>query len=122
MSRLESSHLTVFSRNSHLAVLTIAKYFIDIKVAFPKSLYFYCHKKCHSLPGISEKVHITVKFQKTDIDKYASGHAFFIVHILTCKNYEKSHFIIILLKLHFVFYHIQKLHLFIRYTMYHFLY
>ena len=78
MSRLESSHLTVFSRNSHLAVLTIAKYFIDIKVAFPKSLYFYCHKKCHSLPGISEKVHITVKFQKTDIDKYAMGMLFLL--------------------------------------------
>ena len=75
MSRLESSHLTVFSRSNNLTVLkksiqntlTILilmswKHSIDFTVAFSKSLYFYSHKKCHSLPEISEKVHIKIKF------------------------------------------------------------
>ena len=33
----------------------------------------YSHRKCHSLPEILEKVHITAKSQKTDIDKYATS-------------------------------------------------
>ena len=44
------------------------KYPIDFKVAFSKSLYFYSHIKNHRLPEISEKVHITAKFQKTVFD------------------------------------------------------
>ena len=28
---------------------------------------------CHSLPGKSEKMHITAKFQKTAFDKYATN-------------------------------------------------
>ena len=42
-------------------------------MGFSKSLYFYSHKKCHSLPGISEEFHITAKIQKTELDKYATG-------------------------------------------------
>ena len=40
------------------------KYSVDFTVAFSKSLFFYSHKKYHSLSEISEKVHITAKFQK----------------------------------------------------------
>ena len=43
---------------------------IESTVGFSKSLYFKSHKKYSSLPGISEKVHIKVKFQKTEFDKY----------------------------------------------------
>ena len=46
--------------------------------SFPKSQYFYFHKKYHILSGISEKVHITAKFQKTEFDKYATGHVFLL--------------------------------------------
>ena len=47
------------------------KYSVNFTVAaFCKSLYFYSHKKCHSLQGIPEKVHITIKFQKTEFDKH----------------------------------------------------
>ena len=49
------------------------KYFIDFTVACFKSLYLYNHKKCHSLPRISEKVHITAKFYKTEFHKYFTG-------------------------------------------------
>ena len=35
-------------------------------------LYFYSHKKCHSLPGISEKQYIKANFQKTGFVKYTS--------------------------------------------------
>ena len=35
-------------------------------------LYFYSHKKGHSLPGISEKKHIKANFQKTEFVKYTS--------------------------------------------------
>ena len=34
------------------------KYFIESTTVFSESLYFYRHKKCYSLPGISEKNHI----------------------------------------------------------------
>ena len=47
------------------------KYFVNFTVAFSTSLCFYNRKKCHSLLGISEKVHITAKFQKNKYDKYA---------------------------------------------------
>ena len=47
------------------------KYSIDFTVAFSKSLSFCSQKKCHDLLGISEKVHITAKFQKTEFDKCA---------------------------------------------------
>ena len=51
-----------------------------LTVAFSKSLFFYSHKKCHSLPGISDNMHITAKFQKTEFDKYAtSGVSAFII-------------------------------------------
>ena len=49
------------------------KYSIHFTVAFSRSLYFYSQNKCHNLPGTSEKVHITAKFQKTEFDKYATG-------------------------------------------------
>ena len=54
-----------------LLILMGSKYSIDFTVAFSESLFFYSHKKSHSLPRISEKVHITAKFQKTEFDKYA---------------------------------------------------
>ena len=47
------------------------KYSIDFTVVLSKSLYLNSHKKCRSLPGISEKVHITAKFQKNEFDKHA---------------------------------------------------
>ena len=46
---------------------------IKSTVAFCKSLYFYSHKKCHSLPGIFGKVHIKEKFQKTEFYKYVTN-------------------------------------------------
>ena len=46
------------------------KYSIDFAVALFKRLYFYSHKNCHSVPGISERVHIEVKLLKTEFDKY----------------------------------------------------
>ena len=49
------------------------KYSIDFAVAFSKSVYFYSHKNYHSSPGVPEKVHFTVKLQKTEFDKYATG-------------------------------------------------
>ena len=49
------------------------KYSVDFTVAFSKSLFFYSHKKCNSLPGISDNMHITAKFQKTEFDKYAAS-------------------------------------------------
>ena len=71
MSRLERSHLTVFSRSSYLPILTKYiknilttliligwKYSIESTVVFSKSLYLHSHKKCHSWQGISEKEHI----------------------------------------------------------------
>ena len=58
------------------------KYYMDFTVATSESLYFYSRKKCHSLPGISEKVHITEKLQKTQFDKYATrGVSAFSIHI-----------------------------------------
>ena len=40
----------------------------------------YCsHKKCHSIPKISEKAHITAKFQKTEFDKYATSAVAFSI-------------------------------------------
>ena len=55
------------------------KYSLDFTVVFSKSLYFYSHIKCHSSPGISEKVHIRAKFQKTEFDKYATNSLVLIV-------------------------------------------
>ena len=49
------------------------KYYMEFTVAVSKSLFFYSHKKCHSLSGISEKVYIIVKFQKTEFDNYATS-------------------------------------------------
>ena len=49
------------------------KYSIDFTIVLSKSLYFYSHKKCHRLPGISEKVHITGKSQKNEFDRYATS-------------------------------------------------
>ena len=49
------------------------KYSISFTTAFSRSLYFYSHEKYHSLPGISEKIHITAKLQKTEFDKYATS-------------------------------------------------
>ena len=46
------------------------KVLINLTIVLTKSLYFYGHKKCHSLPGISRKVYITAKFLKTEFDKY----------------------------------------------------
>ena len=51
------------------------KYSIEYTVGFSKSLYLYSHKKCHSLLGISEKVHVKANFQKTEFDKYAASGA-----------------------------------------------
>ena len=86
MSRLESSHLKVFSRNGHLTILTKSmqntstilillsfKYSIDSRAVFSKSLFFHCHKKFHSLSIISKRVYIKVKFQKTEYDEYATS-------------------------------------------------
>ena len=49
------------------------KYSIGFTVAFSKSLLYYSHKKCHSLSGISEKVHIKAKFHKTEFDKHGTS-------------------------------------------------
>ena len=49
------------------------KYTINFTVAFYKSLFFYSHKECNSLPGIYEKVHSTAKFQKIEFDKYTTN-------------------------------------------------
>ena len=59
------------------------KYSIEFTVAFSKSLFFYSHKKCNSLSGISEKMYITAKFQKTEFDIYATsrGSTFSITSI-----------------------------------------
>ena len=46
------------------------KYSINFTIAFSKSLKLY---QCHNLPGISEKVQITARFQKTEFDKYATS-------------------------------------------------
>ena len=46
------------------------KVLINLTIVLTKSLYFYGHKKCHSLPGISRKVYITAKFLKIEFDKY----------------------------------------------------
>ena len=54
-----------------MIILMGLKYCINFTVLFSKRLYFYSHKKCHSLPGISEKLHITTKSQKAEFDKYA---------------------------------------------------
>ena len=40
---------------------------IDYTIAFSKGLFFFSHKECHSLSGISEEVHITAKFQKLNL-------------------------------------------------------
>ena len=45
------------------------KYSAYFTVAFSKRLYFSSQKKCYSLLGISEKVHITAEFQRTGFDK-----------------------------------------------------
>ena len=67
MSQLDSNHLTVFGRNSHLTVLIKSiqntlvtlnlmglKYSIDFTVT-------------------SSKIYITMKFQKTQFNKYATS-------------------------------------------------
>ena len=46
------------------------KYHVQV---ISKCLFFYSHKKYHSLPGISEKVHITAKFEKTGFGKYVGS-------------------------------------------------
>ena len=70
-------------------------YYIDFTVAFSKSLYFYSHEKCHSLPAISEKVHIKAEFQKTQFDKYdSSGVSDFSVtsiYLIQFIMYKNSH-------------------------------
>ena len=40
------------------------KYSMEFTVGSFESLYFYRHK-CHSLPGICEKVHMKIKFQNS---------------------------------------------------------
>ena len=75
MSGLESSYLAVFSGSSHLTVLTKSIQNTKNNTDFNglKELYrLYSQKKCHSLPGISEKVHTAVKFQKFEFVKYAT--------------------------------------------------
>ena len=74
--------MTVFSGSRHLTDLTKIhakylnntdfnglKYSIDFTVAFNKSLhfYFYSYKKYHSLPGISQKVHIQQSSRKLNL-------------------------------------------------------
>lgn len=54
-----------------------------------KSLHLYIHKKCHRLPRISEKVHITVKFQKTEMDKDATSGA--RAFNITCNYFHYCH-------------------------------
>ena len=49
------------------------RYSLGFTVAFSKILYFCSHKKCHSLPGISEKENITEKFRKSEFDKYGTS-------------------------------------------------
>ena len=73
------------------------KNFIDFTVAFSESLCFYSHKKCHSLPGISEKVPIKAKFQKTEFDKYATSGIsacsiifIYLIHFIMDQNCHKS--------------------------------
>ena len=56
-----------------MLILTSLKYSIDFTVALSKGRLFYSDKKCHSLPGIPEKVHITAKFQKSEFDKHATS-------------------------------------------------
>ena len=36
-------------------------------------MYFYSYKKCHALLGISEKLYISAKFQKTEFNEYATS-------------------------------------------------
>ena len=57
---------------SFTLLLVSLKYFNGFTVAVSSSLYFYSHKNCHILPGISGKVHITAKFQRIEFDKYAT--------------------------------------------------
>ena len=73
------------------------KYSIDFTVASSGSLSFYGYKNCHSLPGISEKVHITAKFQKTEFDKYAtrgvgafSMTSIYVIQFITTQNCHNS--------------------------------
>ena len=56
-----------------MLILTSLKYSIDFTVALSKGRLFYSHKKCYSLPGIPEKVHITAKFQKSEFDKHTTS-------------------------------------------------
>ena len=107
MSRLESSHLTVFSRSSHLTVFTksvqntltvlTATYSIEFTVAFSKSRYFYSHMKFHNLLGISGKMCIKAKFQKTEFDKYATSWergcsitSIYFIHFIMDQNCHDS--------------------------------
>ena len=64
---------------------------IDFRVTFSKSLYFYSHKKSHSLSRISEKAHITTKSQKTESDKYsASGVSAFSINLFISFNSSRT--------------------------------
>ena len=55
---------------------------INFTVAFSKRLFFFSHNKCHSLSGISEKVHIRAKFQKTEFDNYVTNGVVLLVLLL----------------------------------------
>ena len=53
------------------------------ELPFPGVCIYISYKKYHSLQGIFEKVHITVKFQKTEFDENATSgvSAFSIISI-----------------------------------------
>ena len=72
-------------------------YSTDFTFAFFLCLYFFSHKRFHSLPGISEKVHIKAKFQKTELDKYdTSGVSAFsitsiyLIQFIMNQNYHNN--------------------------------
>ena len=68
-------------------------------IAYSKSLYSYIYSqtKCYSFPGLSEKVRITAKFQKTEFYEHAtSGVSVFsitfiyLIQFIMGQNYHNS--------------------------------
>ena len=68
-----------------------------IKCYLKEKHIFLRHNKYHSLPEISEKVHITAKFQRTKFDKNAKSgvNAFsitsiYLIQVIMEQNYHNN--------------------------------
>ena len=76
------------------------KFSMEFIVGFFERLYFYRHKKCYSLPGICEKVHIKIKFQNSE-DEFDHLIAYKILNLTIFFVLKRSLLICHIILVHF---------------------